>query len=205
MRMAAGAILLIAWSAAAAGAGPEEALARIEAQLVQSPILRASFEQERHMRVLKRPLVSRGSLTAVAGQGVLWQVREPHASAVLVTADAILEWNDQEPPRRLQMAASPAPGALGGALLGMLTGDIDQLETLFDLSPLPAGQGWRLALAPEGPSLAAMITGIEIAGGRFVEEVEIREADGDWTVIKLEDFRTEPDVLDASEQAYFEH
>jgi Outer membrane lipoprotein carrier protein LolA-like len=208
MRAAAGAILLIAWTfpvAAAEGAGPADTLARIEAQLVQSPILRASFEQERRMRVLKRPLLSRGRLTAVAGRGVLWQVRAPHAATVLVSADAILEWDDQGPPRRMGMTASPVFGALGGALLDVLTGDPGQLATLFEVTPLPAKQGWRLALAPKDPNLAAMITGLEIAGGRFVEKVVISEAGGDRTVITFGDFRTEPGALEASEQAYFEH
>ena len=208
MKAAVGAILLIAWTfavAAAESAGPAAAVARIEAQLVRSPILRASFEQERSMRVLKRPLLSRGRLTAVAGRGVLWQVREPHEVTVLVTAEAILEWDDQGPPRRMEMAASPVFGALGGALLDVLTGDPGKLGTLFELKPLPAEPGWRLALAPKDPSLAALISAIEIAGGRFVEEVVIREAGGDRTVITFSDFRTEPGVLEASERAYFEH
>jgi hypothetical protein len=207
MRAAAGAIMLIAWTfgvAAAGGAGPADALARIEAHLVRSPILRASFEQERSMRVLKRPLLSRGRLTAVADQGVLWQVREPHEVTVLVTAHAILEWDDHGSPRRM-MAASPVLGALGDALLGVLTGDTGKLGALFELSSLPAEQGWRLALAPKDPNLAPMITAIEIAGSQFVEEVVISEAGGDRTVIRFGDFRTGPGVLDASEQAYFEH
>ncbi len=205
MRAAAAAILLIAWTFGTAAAGSKDALARIAAQLEQSPILRASFEQERRMRVLKRPLLSRGRLTAVAGRGVLWQVREPHAATVLVTADAILEWDDNGPPRRLAMAANPVFGALGGALLGVLTGDMSELGTLFELSPLPVEQGWRLALAPKDANLAAMIAGIEIAGGRFVEEVVISEAGGDRTTIRFDDVRTEPATLEASEQAYFEH
>jgi hypothetical protein len=208
MRAAAGAILLIAWTFAAAAAdspAPADALTRIEAQLVRSPILRASFTQERSMRVLKRPLVSRGRLIAVADQGVLWQVREPHAVTVLVTADAVVEWDDQGTARPMQMASSPVFRTLGDALLGVLTGDTGKLGTLFELSPLPADRGWRLELTPKDPGLAAMITAIEIAGGRFVEKVVIREASGDRTVITFGDFRTEPGVLDASEQAYFEH
>jgi hypothetical protein len=208
MRAAAGAILLIAWTftvAAADSAGPADAMARIEAQLVQSPIVRARFEQTRSMRVLKRPLLSRGRLTAVAGRGVLWQVREPHKATVLVTADAVLEWDDQGQPRRLEMAASPGFRALGDALLGVLTGDTGKLASLFELTPLPADPGWRLALAPKNPNLAAMISEIEIAGGQFVAKVVISEAGGDRTVITFGEVRTQPGVLDASEQAYFDH
>jgi hypothetical protein len=205
MRAIAGAILLIAsgWSAVAAERGPAQELARIEAQLARHPILRAAFEQERTMRVLKRPLLSRGHVTAVAGRGVLWQVREPHQATVLMTGEEMVEWGEDGTPRRMGLGANPGLRTLAGALLGVLIGDTGELAELFELTSLPAERGWRLLLAPKDPDLAAMVTEVEIAGGQFVEEILIREAGGDRTAIAFEEFRTEPDVLEASEEAYF--
>jgi hypothetical protein len=195
-----GALLLIAWSGALAAA---DTLARIEEQLVRAPVVRASFAQERTMRVLKRPLETGGRVTAVAGQGVLWQVLEPYESTMLVSAGAIVEWDGQGAPRRLEIAANPALRALADALLGLLTGDTGALVALFEPTPLQAEQGWRLALAPKDEALAALIERVEVAGGRFVEEAVISEAGGDRTAIAFDDFQTDPSTLDAAEQAYF--
>jgi hypothetical protein len=194
-------LLLMVWSSTLAAAN---ALAPIEAELVRAPLVRASFIQERTMKVLKRPLATRGQVTAVAGRGVLWQVLKPYATTMLVSQDAILEWAGDGPPQRLEMAANPALRALADALLGLLTGDTGALVTLFEPIPLPAEQGWRLALVPKGQDLAALIDEVEVAGGRFVEEAVISEAGGDRTAITFDDFRTEPGTLDAAERAYFE-
>ncbi len=201
MRAAAFALLLVAWIGPLAAA---EGLAKIEAELVRAPVVRASFVQERTMRVLKRPLTTRGQVTAAAGAGVLWQVLEPYAATMLVSAGAILEWDGEGPPRRLELAASPALRALADALLGLLTGDAGALVALFEPTPLPAGPGWRVALVPKDEALAALIAKVEVKGGRFVEQAVISEAGGDRTAIAFADFRTEPETLDAAERAYFE-
>jgi hypothetical protein len=195
-------LLLALWSGTLAAA---DLLAPIEARLVRAPIVRASFVQERTMQVLKRPLVTRGRLVAAAGQGVLWQVREPYKTTMLVRRRMNLEWAGDGPPQRLEMAANPALRALADALLGLLTGETGALVALFEPTALPsAGPGWRLALVPKGEDLAAMIERVEIAGERFVQQAVIDETGGDRMMIAFSDFRTEPGSLDATEQAYFE-
>lgn len=196
-----GVLLLVAWTGTLAAA---DALAPIEAQLVRAAVVRASFVQERTMRVLKRPLATRGRVTALAGEGVLWQVSEPYQTTLLVSRGAILEWDGQGPSRRLEMAANPALRALADALLGALTGDTGALVALFEPTLLPAAAGWRLALVPKDEALATLVAKVEVAGGRFVEEAVISEAGGDRTTIAFADFRTEPGTLDAAERAYFE-
>jgi hypothetical protein len=202
-----GALMMLAFTATAAAAGSpaqSEAVAQISAQLVRAPVLRASFRQERKMQALSRPLVTLGRVVAVAGRGVLWQVTEPQAVSVLMSADGIVEWDDAGVPRQTALGASAIFRALAGVLVGALTGDAGGLAELFEPTPVQVPQGWRLVLRPKDQTLAQAIATIEIAGGRFVEEAVITEAGGDETVIRFGEFRLEPAVLDATEQAYFE-
>ena len=104
--------------AAAEPAGPTEVVASIQSRLVRSPILRATFEQQRHMEVLARPLVTRGRLTVVADRGLLWQAIEPHEITILVTRNKITEWDDTSGPRHLDISAGSQYRVLADLLLG---------------------------------------------------------------------------------------
>jgi hypothetical protein len=191
MRAAALALLMLAWSDGLAAA---DALASIEVELVRAPIVRASFRQERTMRVLKRPLATRGQLTAVAGQGVLWRVLEPYEATVLVTAAAARDGGAPGAARARRRAAGPADRRSPRA----------RRAVRADTAAPPAAQGWRIVLTPKEEALAAFIAEVEVLGGRFVEQAMISEAGGDRTTIAFADFRTEPGTLDADERAYFE-
>lgn len=190
--------------AAAAGSAAESAVvAEIGAQLIRAPVLRASFRQERKMRALSRPLVTLGRVVAVAGRGVLWQVTEPQAVSVLMSADGIVEWDEAGVKRQTGLGASATFRALAGVLVAALTGDAGGLAELFELTPMPVPQGWRLELRPKDQALTRAIAKVEIAGGQFVEEAVITEAGGDETFIRFGDFRLEPPGLDEMEQGYF--
>lgn len=196
--------IFLASAASAENLTTGEMLEQIGRQLVRSSVLRANFEQEREMRVLKRPLVTRGEITVVADQGLLWRLREPHELILVMTPQALVEWTEAGEPRQLEMAASPIYSALTDTLLGILTGDTAALSTLFEPQPVLSDGKWTVLLTPRDSNLSSFITEIEIAGDEFVRTAVITEPSGDRTVIKFTDYRTEPAVLDPSEQTYFE-
>jgi hypothetical protein len=195
--------LLVQGPAAWAQPSQVQVFAKMTEQLQRSPVLRADFRQERFLKMLGRPLVSRGKLVFVANEGVLWQVEDPHEVTFLIRADEIVEWDGENRPRRVDMSANPAFRLMTDMLLGALAGDPSVLQGNFEAEVLPADQGWHLKLTPRPGDLAEAVNGLEIAGGRFVEAVRIAEAKGDSLDFTFSGFESQPAELDASEQAYF--
>ena len=196
------ALLLLA-PAAAAQPSQEQVFAQMTEKLQRSPVLRADFRQDRFLKVLGRPLVSRGKLVFVAGDGVLWQVEDPHEVTFLIRPDAVIEWEGEGTPRRVGMSANPAFRLLTDMLLGVLAGDSSVLQKAFEAEALPADTGWRLRLHPKTGDLSAAVAVIEIAGGAFVEKVRVEEATGDALDFSFSGFSMTPAELSAAERAYF--
>ncbi|MGD1879203.1 MAG: outer membrane lipoprotein carrier protein LolA [Kiloniellaceae bacterium] len=196
------ALLLLA-PGAVAQPSQEQVFAPMTEQLQRSPVLRADFRQERFLKVLGRPLVSRGKLVFAAGDGVLWQVEDPHEVTYLIRPDAVIEWEGEGAPRRVGMSANPAFRLLTDMLLGALAGDSSVLQSAFEAEALPTDAGWRLRLHPKTGDLSVAVAVIEIAGGAFVEKVRVEEAAGDALDFSFSDFVTTPAELTAAEQAYF--
>jgi hypothetical protein len=182
-----------------------EVFAQMQDRLQRSPLLRADFRQERQLRILRRPLVSTGRMVLSQGQGVLWQVVDPHPVTYLIRPAEVLEWEGDAGPRRVAMAAVPGFRLLTQVFLAALAGDVTGLEAAFTPEPLPAESGWRVSLTPTSAELSEIIASLEVAGDRYVEEVHLQEAGGDAVHFTFTDFQTEPASLDAAETSYFAH
>src|SRR5690606_34418174 len=52
-------------------------LAQLNSQLRQQPVVRGSFIQEKHLRALPQPLVSRGRFVLAQEFGLLWLLQTP--------------------------------------------------------------------------------------------------------------------------------
>lgn len=202
------ALALVTWPVTGGvtrSAAEPDALARMQQQLARSPVLRASFQQKRVMQALRRPLVSEGRLIFAAGRGVFWRIDEPYPLNMLITPDAVVEWQGDGSVRRTDMAANPFFRVLAQVFLAALAGDAAALGQHFDAQPAAAEVGWRLHLRPRDPALASVIAVIGLSGRQFIDEVRIRDSQGDETVIRFSDFSTRPSELDETERAYFAH
>jgi hypothetical protein len=195
--------LILAVAASVRPAVADDDLAEIDRLLSDSHILRAGFEQERHMAVLANPLRSQGRLTYDSGKGVLWQVTQPFPVVVVLRANEILEWTDDSEPRRLDLGSNPVYMALASVFFSALAGTSQGLEEGFDIEASVDGETWDLILIPKDALLATAIKEVELHGGRYVESVRISEARGDETMIRFSDFSETPETLHESERRFF--
>ncbi|MBT4428619.1 MAG: outer membrane lipoprotein carrier protein LolA [Rhodospirillaceae bacterium] len=175
----------------------------IQSRLLKSEMLRAEFYQEKNLRALSRPLISRGKLLFVAGEGVLWQVEKPFTVSVLIRSDEVIEWSSEGEVTRLNTGSNPVFRALSEIILATLSGDTQFLGQLFDLSSTVSEAGWQLLLQPKSEELAAAVSNIKIIGDRFVEEVQVSETKGDITVLQFREFKVGPFELNEFEKNHF--
>ena len=138
-------LLLILWTTVlpAQAVGQQVTLDTVKEQLDRNPVLRASFQQEKTMQALSRPLLSRGRLIFAAERGVFWHIEEPVSLEMLITPDAVVERRDDGSTRRTDMAANPLFHVLARAFLYD-----DPLWPDSDSSM----RGWGLGWGDGGPS-----------------------------------------------------
>lgn len=169
-------------------------------QLAHPDLVRGSFEQEKQVKGFKKPLKSRGEFLVARGRGVKWHTRTPFDSVLTVRKDDISSKQGDQEVFHLDASKEPTVRIINSVLFAMLAGDVEVLNTQFEVKSAPLGKGWKLELAPRQKGLAQVMARITIEGDRFVRRVELTEASGDATVIRVVAVADGP-PLSADEQA----
>ena len=183
----------------------EDSLIEIGRRLARNAMICADFTQSKSLRALTRPLVSRGRFVFIAEKGVLWRVREPFPSQVLIKKDALISWDGEGKPQRLGFGKNPIFRSLSRVFLAVFSGELDRLRETFEIESAVSQSNWRLVLTPLDTGFAAKIARIRASGGRFVVELRIEEGRGDKTVVKFSGMNTKSCLLDNAEKRYFAH
>jgi outer membrane lipoprotein-sorting protein len=172
----------------------DDVLAQITAHLAKTQITQGDFQQEKRLKILRRPLQSTGSFTYHQSKGVIWKTLTPVASLLLV--------NDT----RLMTAQGElsVPAAFGKVFKAMLGGDLKQLSDGFSIIGSDQKTAWQLELKPKDELLQKIISSIALSGDTELRSLEIREAGGNLTQIKFDKI-THPTQLTSTQVADFEH
>ena len=176
-------------------AGPTQAAPApgVQARLVQVPVLRGEFVQEKHVAGFQRPLRSSGRFLLVRGRGLAWDTREPFASeAVLAQGQLSSRTPDGRRTLLLDGASSPGAAAATALLLALLGGDLQVLEADFVLQESVDDERWSLSLTPRPGPMQSAFRRLRLAGDRHVRDVEIEEANGDRTMIRFDAIEDAP-------------
>lgn len=167
-------------------------LAQVRERLTDAPVLKGNFEQRKTVKGFRNPLVSKGEFLVAHARGVVWNTREPFASALVVTRDRLLSRQDDGTVNtRVDAANEPGIRAVNEMLFALMAADLPALAARFQIDGALTGKdGWHLALRPRDAALARWITRIELDGDRFVRKVRLTEASGDNSDITLSAHQT---------------
>jgi hypothetical protein len=167
----------------------------IAANLKQHKITRGLFHQEKTLPILSQPLISSGRFLYDAERGVLWCVEQPVNSTVVITAQGIFADGTQ-------LTAGNGSAMLQNIFKGLLSGDLHNLQTQFDVRGEGSREQWQMLLTPRAQPLAAAINSIVLSGGRDAQQLTINERQGGVTRLKLLQ-QEHPQQLSAAEQQEF--
>lgn len=195
------ALCLAAMGAASAHAGAP--IARIEAMLAKPKALCGRFDQTKHLAGMKKPLASEGRFCVVAGKGVLWRTLKPFPNTLRLTRDEIVQFQGERVAMRLDAAREPTVRMINSVLFSLLSGDLAQLETLFEVAGTADTASWRVTLKAREPALAKAIGAFTLDGGAYVRNIAINEASGDRTGIVFSKIETGDAALLPEEAALF--
>lgn len=176
-------------------------LEQLSAQLAKPAVVRGPLIQEKHLRALPQPLTSRGQFVLSAELGLLWQLQSPLQQDYRIDDSGIA--------KRTTSGWQAQPGQDVAAqqsrlFLAVLKGDHSGLARDFELQLNGNSEAWQLTLIPHSLLLKQIFSAIQIDGGALVERIELREIQGDKTVLRLPASRP-GDALSEQERRDFAH
>ncbi|MDX1563907.1 MAG: outer membrane lipoprotein carrier protein LolA [Phycisphaeraceae bacterium] len=158
--------------------------------------LQAKFVQEKHTLLLKKPLVSTGSIVQI-GRRVLIRTDRPRPSVVAMDAKRIRMYY----PKDKVLEVYPMHRAAGRLAAWPMLRPA-QMADRFHIEPLPADPQpdlLALRLKPRHKPLSERIEKIDVRidpNRGVLTYLEIHEVDGDRTVMKLSDIRINQKLKD---------
>ena len=154
----------------------------LQKQLSEPTVVKGPFIQEKHLRALPQPLVSRGQFVLARDHGLLWLLQTPLRQDYRITASGIA----RRDPSGWQSLPSRSAGAEQNRLFfAVLQGDSSGLQRDFELNLQGTAEHWQLQLNPRSLLLKQIFRRIDIAGGQYVERIELEESQGDSTVLRM--------------------
>jgi hypothetical protein len=177
---------------------------KIQSLLSKQKILCGNFEQSKQLTGFKKPLLSSGRFCVAADKGVLWRTLQPFPNTLRLTRDEIVQTQGGRVAMRVDAKQEPTVRAINGVLFALLSGDLSQLDALFDSEGSVRDRHWNVALKPREPGLAKILSGIQLEGGSHVKSIVLAEANGDRTSIVFTGMATGAGALSADEAKSFE-
>ncbi|KWS28207.1 outer membrane lipoprotein carrier protein LolA [Pseudomonas syringae] len=173
-------------------------LQQLSDQLAKPAVVQGRFVQEKHLRALPQPLLSKGRFVLARDFGLLWLLETPLKQDYRINADGIA---------RRETAGNvstwkPVPNKNAGSeqnrlFLAVLQGDSSGLQRDFDLQLKGEATAWHLTLTPRSMLLQQVFKQINIDGGELVQRIELLETQGDSTVLKMIDSSSATTLTDA--------
>lgn len=156
---------------------------KIQNMLAKPKVMCGRFDQTKQLNGMKKPLLSNGRFCVVAAKGVLWRTLQPFPNSLRLTRDEIVHFQGDRVAMRLDAKQEPTVRMINSVLFSLLSGDLAQLETLFEVEGNVDANSWHVALKAREPALAKAIGTITLDGSAYVKNISIVEASGDRTNI----------------------
>ena len=176
-------------------------LQQLSEQLAKPDVIHGQFIQEKHLRALPQPLISKGSFVLAKNHGLLWLLKTPLQQDYRITANGIARRDTNG----WQLLPNKSAGAEQNRLfLAVLQGDSSGLQRDFELSLSGTAQQWQLTLTPRSVLLKQVFKQINIDGGALVQAIELLETQGDSTLLRMQDSTAEQPLSEAEQHDFAE-
>ena len=176
-------------------------LQQLSQQLAKPDVIHGQFVQEKHLRALPQPLISKGSFVLAKNHGLLWLLKTPLQQDYRISAKGIARRDGNG----WQLLPNKSAGAEQNRLfLAVLQGDSSGLQRDFELALSGNAQRWKLTLTPRSLLLKQVFNQINIDGGELVQTIELLETQGDSTVLRMQDSTAGQPLSDAEQHDFAE-
>ncbi|EKS70035.1 MULTISPECIES: outer membrane lipoprotein carrier protein LolA [Caballeronia] len=181
------AALLSAASTISAAADAPWTLDRLMNTLGAKKSGRAHFTETRYLKIAQAPLESSGELVFVAPDHLEKHTTSPKPENLVVDGDMLtVDRNGRK--ITIPLRNYPELGAFIESIRATLAGNRFALENAYKVSIDGKGNDWTMTLVPIDSRMQQKVSSITLAGtGAALARVEIRQADGDRSLMRLQD------------------
>jgi len=183
----------------------ERRLAAVDMKMAAVTDLRANFEQRKKTAMLKKPLISRGSLFC-KGELVLWKTTSPRRTDMLVASDKVTIYYPADQLAEVYALGSRFQDATGGPLPRLsklresfeLT-ELDAAVMAKDLAANDSTDRVALTLTPKSDELKKHVASIRVLIDVTVpcaDRVVIVDPDGEETELRFTAVKTNTGLKD---------
>jgi hypothetical protein len=160
-------------------------LARLMSLLSAGPDVEAPYTEKKYSSLLTEPLASSGLLVYHRPDAVEKNVLTPRKERFRFAGDElIVTRNGTE--KHYPLESQPLLSAFAAGLRGVLSGDLALLKKHYQLALEGEEGSWRLELLPLDHDISRYVERILINGrAGHVQQIEIREANGDRSVLQV--------------------
>lgn len=173
-------------------ADPSLTLSQLASRLKPPSPFRAAFTEQRFVAVLTAPLESQGEIECIPEKGLVWRVTRPITKTSLITPSGVTILDAKNEPRVI-----PDRANISAALISLLSGDVTEAQSDFQVIPSGTEKAWVVTLFPHDSLVAEIIHSIVVSGGERPEKVEVVHANQDRIVTTF----AEPVPLTPSEMS----
>jgi outer membrane lipoprotein-sorting protein len=166
--------------------------------------MRATFTEEKSVKLLAHPLRSTGTIVFSRDRGVARLTTKPKVTSVVITPTT-LKFKDANHSEEIPLDKSKDLKAFALIFPSVLRGDRVALEKSFAIGLYGSDTDrWALVFTPKTDSLKKLVAKIAVYGTRGdLTGVDITETSGDTTVLTLSDLKNNGDVADSEITAAF--
>jgi len=176
-------------------------LQQLSDQLARPEVIHGQFIQEKHLRALPQPLISKGRFVLAKQHGLLWLLQTPLQQDYRISVQGIARRDGDQ----WQMLPNKSAGAEQNRLfLAVLQGDSSGLQRDFELNLSGEPTRWKLTLTPRSVLLKQVFNQINIDGGELVQRIELLETQGDSTVLRMQDATSAQPLSEAEQHDFAE-
>lgn len=180
-------------------------LEQVQQQLTSHSVIRAHFQQQRSIKTMPQPLNSSGEMVIARDTGLLWQQQKPFAMRLVLQKDKMIQQMQGQPAQIITAQSNPQMFQFNHLLTALFTADRDKLEKNFTITFAPINNtAWQLQLTPISSPLDKLFDSIDILGEKYIDQVVLKDKQGDKTTLLFSQQRTIPQILTPQEQADFE-
>ena len=171
----------------------------LTAQLQVPKTVQGRFTQQKHLRTLTKPVTTSGRFALRPGHGLFWHLQKPFELRLRVRRDGI---SRQDASGAWKSNGSQSTQAAQVKLfMAVLGGDTAELQRHFILKLSGSAGNWQLLLLPKTVVMKQVFENITISGDKLVRRIELKEKQGDRTVMQFEQLQTDQALDAAAKQA----
>ena len=168
-------------------------------QLQAPKTVQGRFTQQKYLRTLDKPVTTSGRFALRPGHGLFWHLQKPFELRLRVRRDGI---SRQDASGAWKSNGSQSTQAAQVKLfMAVLGGDTAELQRHFILKLSGSAGNWQLLLLPKTVVMKQVFENITISGDKLVRRIELKEKQGDRTVMQFEQLQTDQTLDAAAKQA----